>query len=268
MKITLPKEYHQINNEIYNTDESGWWSTDSPLHLIKVLLNPVRISYIQRKLLDQFPTGWNGKTALEVGCGGGILCEDIVKSGIDISGIDPSEQSIACAIRHAKKFNLQINYRVAAGESIPYKAEYFDAVFCCDTLEHVSDLSLVISEISRVLKPGGIFIYDTINRTFISYLVAINLLQKWKYWALLPANLHVWNMFIRPKELKTLLYQNKLEMRENRGILPNISPLKILSYLHQRASGKLSYQDFGSKFRFIEGCFLKGSYMGYSIKNL
>jgi 2-polyprenyl-6-hydroxyphenyl methylase/3-demethylubiquinone-9 3-methyltransferase len=133
-------------------------------------------------------------------------------------------------------------------------------------LEHVRDLPKVISEISRILKPGGIFIYDTINRNLISKLVAIKVLQEWKRWAILPANLHVWDMFIRPDELKSLLLQNNLEWKEHRGIKPDIFVPKILGYLHQRAVGKISYEEFGKKFRLIEGNSLSVSYMGYAIK--
>jgi 2-polyprenyl-6-hydroxyphenyl methylase / 3-demethylubiquinone-9 3-methyltransferase len=266
MKNHTQAVYDRINNSIYNTDEAGWWDVNSPLHLIKLLLNPVRIGYIQRKLAEQFKMDLSGKLALEVGCGGGILCEEIARLGIDVTGIDPSEQSIKCAVNHAGENRLSVKYLVAAGENIPFNDKCFDIVFCCDVLEHVHDLPQVISEISRVMKPGGLFIFDTINRTLISNIVAIKILQNWKRWALLPANLHVWDMFIRPMELKALLLLNDLEMKEKKGIIPDTSVLKIFSYLHQRASGKLSYEDFSSKFRLIEGDFLCVSYMGYAIK--
>jgi 2-polyprenyl-6-hydroxyphenyl methylase/3-demethylubiquinone-9 3-methyltransferase len=266
MKNLTLEVYNRIDNKIYNTKQAGWWETDSPFHLIKLLLNPVRINYIQKKLTEQFPLGLTGKIALEVGCGGGILCEDIAKMGVDVTGIDPSEPSITCATKHAKQNDLSIKYRVAGGENIPFKDECFDIALSCDALEHVRDLPQVISEISRVMKPGGILIYDTINRTLLSYIVAIKILQRWKRWALLPANLHVWEMFIRPRELKALFLQNNLEMKENKGIVPDISPMKIVTLLHQRVSGKLSYEEFGSKFRLIEGRFLNVSYMGYAIK--
>jgi 2-polyprenyl-6-hydroxyphenyl methylase / 3-demethylubiquinone-9 3-methyltransferase len=265
--VYLPDPNNQIDNLFYDSELVGWWDKESPMHLMKVLLNPVRISYIKRKLTEYFPLGFTDKTALEVGCGGGILSEDIARLGIEISGIDPSEKSIICAIRHAKENDLQIKYQLAEGENLPFISSSFDIVFCCDVLEHVRDLSKVISEISRVLKPGGIFIYDTINRTFFSFLIAIKLLQHWERWALLPANLHVWNKFIRPAELKELLFQNNLVMKENKGIVPDISPFKIIHLLYQRKLGKLPNSVFGTKFFLIESRFLGVSYMGYAIKN-
>lgn len=266
-QMVLPDPNNQIDNSFYDSNQVGWWDEESPMHLMKVLLNPVRISYIKRKLTEYFPSGYLDKIALEVGCGGGILCEDIARLGIKIAAIDPSEKSVICAIRHAAENNLHIEYEVADGENLPFNNTSLDVVFCCDVLEHVRDLSKVISEISRVLKPGGIFIYDTINRTFISYLIAIKLLQHWKRWAVLPANLHIWNKFIRPAELKELLSKYNFLMKENIGIVPDISPFKIVPLLYERKQGKLPNSVFGTKFCLIESRFLGVSYMGYAIKN-
>jgi len=262
----VPEEiYKRIDNNIYESEADKWWQTDFSLNLIRTFFNPLRLTYT-KKIFEQNEINPVEKCALEVGCGGGLFCEEISKLGFSTTGIDPSQESIINAIKHAKQGELLIQYITGTGESLPLPNKYFDVVFCCDVLEHVQDLPRVISEISRVLKPGGIFIYDTINRTLISKLLVIKVLQEWKPWAIMPANLHVWDMFIRPKELKELLLQNSLEMKENKGIVPDISVFKIFSLLHQRASGKLSYEEFGSKFRLIEGRFLNVSYMGYAIK--
>jgi 2-polyprenyl-6-hydroxyphenyl methylase/3-demethylubiquinone-9 3-methyltransferase len=124
----------------------------------------------------------------------------------------------------------------------------------------------VISEISRVLKNGGVFIYDTFNRTSISKISSIKILQEWKRWAIMPPNLHVWQMFIKPNEIKALLQENQLDWIEHRGINPNISYLKMLRYLHKRAIGKLTYEEFGNKFRMVEGRSTQIMYMGYALK--
>jgi 2-polyprenyl-6-hydroxyphenyl methylase/3-demethylubiquinone-9 3-methyltransferase len=132
--------------------------------------------------------------------------------------------------------------------------------------EHVRDLPKVISEILRVLKNGGIFIYDTFNRTSISKISSIKILQEWKRWAIMPPNLHVWQMFIKPNEIKALLQENKLDWKEHQGISPNISYLKMLRYLHKRAIGDLTYEEFGNKFRMVEGRSTQIMYMGYALK--
>jgi 2-polyprenyl-6-hydroxyphenyl methylase/3-demethylubiquinone-9 3-methyltransferase len=133
-------------------------------------------------------------------------------------------------------------------------------------LEHVHDLPKVISEISRVLKNGGLFIYDTFNRTYFSKISTIKILQEWKRWAIMPPNLHIWEMFIKPLEMRTLLEENHLEWKEYIGIKPDISHLKMLRYLHKRASGKLTYEEFGKKFRMIESNSTRIMYMGYAVK--
>jgi 2-polyprenyl-6-hydroxyphenyl methylase/3-demethylubiquinone-9 3-methyltransferase len=187
--------------------------------------------------------------------------------GFITTGIDPSEQSLNIAIRHAKDNNLNIKYEKRTGENLRFQNNSFDVVVCCDVLEHVRDLPKVISEISRVLKNGGIFIYDTFNRTFMSKLSAIKILQEWKRWAIMPPNLHEWGMFIKPDEIKFLLQENQLDWKEHLGLQPNISYLKMLHYLHKRAIGKLTYEEFGNKFLMVEASSKQIMYMGYAVKN-
>ena len=127
-------------------------------------------------------------------------------------------------------------------------------------------MAKVIAEISRVLKPGGVFCYDTLNRTFLSKLVAINIAQVWKRWAMAPPHLHVWEMFIKPKELKSLLGQNNLEWQEHRGMGPNVSALKFLGCLRQRARGELTYEELGERLFAVESGNLGIMYIGYAIK--
>ena len=208
-----------------------------------------------------------GKRALEVGCGGGILSEEIARMGFDTTGIDPSEQSLRIAADHARAGGLEISYEKGTGEAIAYENGCFDAVFCCDVLEHVADLPKVICEIGRVLRPGGIFCYDTFNRTFISRLAVIDIAQRWKRWALMPPNFHVWEMFIRPRELKSLLRQYDLEWREHRGVGLNVSVVEALRYLRKRAAGELNYRDLGEKLLLCESKCMSVMYMGYAIKN-
>lgn len=258
--------YNRINNDIYNQQGDRWWQPDFSLNLIKTLYNPFRVGY-SKKIIDLLKIIPEGKSALEVGCGGGILTEEIACMGFLTTGIDPSLQSITTASEHAIESRLKINYMNGTGETLPFPDRIYDIVFCCDVLEHVQDLPKVISEISRVLKPGGVFIYDTFNRTFLSKLVAIKVLQDWKRWAIMPPHLHEWKMFIKPEEMKLLLSQNHLGWKEHIGVMPNISVLKIWRYLHLRAKGHLNYEEFGKKFRMTVSPLTNVMYMGYAIKN-
>ena len=265
MKKISDEVYRRINNQVYDSDELNWWGKDSSFNLIESMLNPVRVNYF-KKILKHLEIDPSCKSALEVGCGGGLLSEEIYKMGFRTTGIDPSENALKIAKEHSDERGLVIEYIKGRGEEIPLRDESFDVVFCCDVLEHVNDLPKVISEVSRVLVPGGIFLYDTINRTLASKLVVIKIMQEWKKWAILPANLHVWKMFIRPGEMKELLMNNNLNWKEHRGIKTNLQAFKALRVLHQRVSNKISNEEFSKKMRLVEGGFQQVSYMGYALK--
>ena len=257
--------YKKIDNDVYNATGDIWWKPDTVLYLLKTSINPWRVGY-SGNIIKKMEVDTKGKTALEVGSGGGILTEEICKMGFITTGIDPSDQSIQTASNHAKANGLDIKYDKGTGEHLPYADNSFDCVFCCDVLEHVQDLPKVISEISRVLKPKGVFFYDTLNRTFISKLVAIKIWQEWKRWAFMPPNLHVWEMFIKPKEIKELLLKNNFVWKEHTGSSPNISIPKMLSYLRKRTKGEWTYADLGKNFLLLESKDMNILYAGYAIK--
>lgn len=257
----------RIDNDLYNAEGDNWWQPDSALYLLRTSVNPVRIGYFRKKF-DELKIDPHGKAALEVGCGGGILCEEIARMGFEVSGIDPSEQSLRTAAAHAELSGLRIRYERGTGEAIPCRDSSYDIVFCCDVLEHVSDLHGVISEIGRVLKIGGLFCYDTLNRTFISRLAAIHVSQRWKRCAFMPPGLHAWEMFIRPRELKALLRQNGLEWGEHRGVGLNVSLPKAIGYLRKRAKGEWGYRELGEKLLLVESGRMDVMYMGYAVKRV
>jgi 2-polyprenyl-6-hydroxyphenyl methylase/3-demethylubiquinone-9 3-methyltransferase len=265
MEKVAPEIYRNINNEVYKADGDIWWNPDTILHLLKTSVNPWRVVYA-KDIINRSGINPKGKTALEVGSGGGILTEEIARMGFATTGIDPADQSVITASNHAKVSGLDIKYEKGVGEDIPYADASFDFVFCCDVLEHVQDLPKVISEISRVLKPGGVFIYDTLNRTFISKLVAIKIWQEWKRWAFMPPNIHVWEMFIKPDEIKKLLQKNGFDWKEHHGSSPNVSIPKMLGYLRKRARGEWTFADLGKNFWLVESKDTNILYAGYAIK--
>ncbi len=203
--------------------------------------------------------------ALEVGCGGGILSEQISAMGFKTTGMDPSESALQAARAHAAESGKKIEYVQGIGEHLPFAAASFDVVFCCDVLEHVSDLGKVIAEISRVLKPGGYFFYDTINRTPISKLVVIKIWQDWKAFAFMPKNLHVWDMFIKPKELKKHLVARGFDNKDIKGLAPSVNPLTMLYYLRKRAKGQCSIPQLGQKIKLRESRDKSMLYLGWAV---
>jgi 2-polyprenyl-6-hydroxyphenyl methylase / 3-demethylubiquinone-9 3-methyltransferase len=266
VKVMAQEIFDRIDNDLYCAAGDVWRQPDSPFYLMQSSFNPARVGYFRKKLFAELEVDPQGKAALEVGCGGGILCEEIARMGFAVTGIDPCTHSLRIAAGHAQAAGLRITYEQGSGEALPYPDHSFDLVFCCDVLEHVRDVAKVVAEISRVLRPGGVFCYDTFNRTLLSKLVAIRVAQDWTRWAFAPPHLHVWEMFIRPGELKALLGKNNLVWREHRGIGPNVSALKFLGCLRQRARGALTYKELGERLFAVESSHLAIIYIGYAIK--
>src|SRR5262245_5027389 len=147
-----------------------WWDEAGFLHTLAAL-NPARFGYMRRVLIEELGLDPAGLPVLDIGCGGGLLAEEFARLGCNVTGLDPSEESLAAARTHAAAQGLAIDYHCAPGEALPFGDASFDVVYCCDVLEHVHDLPQVIAETARVLRPGGTYLYDTINRTLRSRLV-------------------------------------------------------------------------------------------------
>jgi 2-polyprenyl-6-hydroxyphenyl methylase / 3-demethylubiquinone-9 3-methyltransferase len=255
-----------IDNDLYNRLADTWWDEKGSLYLLKAILNPWRVPYFQR-LLRQEKIDPQGTRALDVGCGGGLLAEEFAALGFPVTGIDPSDKSLAAARAHAAQRGLPIDYRLGYGATLPFEEESFDLAYCCDVLEHIPNWDAVIGEIARVLKRGGLLLYDTINRTLYSKLVVIKLAQEWAYTRLMPPRLHVWEMFITPDELTLSLHRHGLQNQELAGLKAHGNLLKLLLALRQYKAGKISGAEFGKWAGFKEGPNIAGSYMGYAVKS-
>jgi 2-polyprenyl-6-hydroxyphenyl methylase / 3-demethylubiquinone-9 3-methyltransferase len=252
-----------VDNAIYDTepwrDAHGFLSTLSAL-------TPVRFGYMRDVLVNTLGITPEGQRVLDIGCGGGFLTEEFAKIGFDVTGIDPSGPTITQAAAHAAEAGLAITYRVASGEAIPFDDATFDVAYCCDVLEHVNDLDTIIAETARVLKPGGVYLFDTINRTLLSKLVVINLFQEWKATRFVTTNLHDWRMFITPAELRAVLATHDLTCREIVGINPAGNPLRALRALYQLKRGRISYAEIGARIPMAVGTRAPIQYAGYAIK--
>jgi 2-polyprenyl-6-hydroxyphenyl methylase/3-demethylubiquinone-9 3-methyltransferase len=226
-------------------------------------MNPVRYGYFKRQMQA---LAVPGKAVLDVGCGGGFLTESFARDGYDVAGIDPSANSIAAAVEHATANGLAIEYRVASGECLPFASSSFDIVSCCDVLEHVQDPNQVIREIARALKPGGVFLYDTVNRTFRSWLFLIKLWQDWHIAGFSAPNLHVLDKFIKPGELDAMLRRAQLSPNDRKGIGPGRSPAVLLHTMWQIRCGRLRGPEIAKQFTLRESDDLSVSYIGCALK--
>jgi len=184
----------QRNNlEIYDEVAAQWWSGD--IRWVRTLKNlvPGRLAWFDRHV------EWAGMEVLDLGCAGGFMAEALHDRNARVTGIDPAAQAVDAARRHAETSGKAIRYDVGVGEDLPYENGRFDIVVCVDVLEHVADLTKVLAEVERVLKPGGTFLFDTINRNPISRLAAITIAED--VLRLLPKGTHDPALFITPREL-------------------------------------------------------------------
>jgi len=259
----------QVNNNIYRQQGHAWWDDDvGEFSTIRFFINPVRFGFFQRILAQARRLERGKRSFLDVGCGGGILAEEFARAGFAVTGVDPAPETIATARAHAAASGLAIDYQVGSGEQLPFAAASFDHVACCDVLEHVDDVDRVVSEIARVLRPGGLFFYDTINRTFLSKLSVIKVMQEWPATAFAAPNSHVWERFIKPAELVTILARHGLDQREMRGISPRrLNPISMLLNFRRRVRGKITFKELGERLAFHEDEHLEVSYMGYAVNS-
>ena len=187
------------NLAFYDQQATQWWSETATIFALSKL-NPLRFEYFDRVIPD-----WKGLRVLDVGCGGGYTCEFLAQRGAVVTGIDQSAACIEVAKQHSASMGLTIDYRVGVGENLPFRADDFDVVVCVDVLEHVESVAATVAEIGRVLRPGGLFCFDTINRTWQSRWMMIWLLEN--VLRQIPRGIHDWEKFVRPEELEQLLMQ-------------------------------------------------------------
>lgn len=250
---------------MYDRLAGTWWDENAWLHLLRTAVNPARLAFL-RDAVAAAGLQPNGATALDVGCGGGLMAEEVARMGFALTGVDPSSASIETARSHAAAADLQIEYRVGKGEALPVGDAEFDFAYCCDVLEHVDSVAQVLSEIRRALRPGGLFVYDTINRTPISKLVMIKLFQEWESTRVVAPDLHAYDMFIKPNELRSALIDAKLEPRGRLdGIKPAANPLALVRLLRAQRSGRITMAEFGNQARMRRSRDKSVLYAGYAV---
>jgi len=201
-----------------------WWDTKgpfAPLHQI----NPTRLTYIRDQLCTHFardpkaPPSLSGLTVLDIGCGGGLVAEPLARLGAAVTGIDPAPENIAAAKAHAHGAGLDIAYWPATAEEVAASRDSFDAVLVLEVVEHVPDVPAFLKRIAPLVKPGGVMILSTLNRTLKAYALAIvgaEFVLRW-----LPVGTHQWDRFVRPEELKTGLSAAGLMLSSTKGMVYN-----------------------------------------------
>ena len=197
---------------IYDAVADHWWSDD--IRWVRTLKNlvPGRLSWFDHHI------HWAGKQVLDLGCAGGFMAETLADRGARVVGIDPAAQAIAAARAHAHASGHDISYDVGVGEALPYAEADFDAVVCVDVLEHVDDLEKVLAEVARVLRPGGVFLFDTINRNPLARLATITVAED--ILRLLPRGTHDPALYTKPAELRSAMTRAGLAPGPMSGLGP------------------------------------------------
>ena len=182
----------------------SWWDPSGPFKPLHQL-NPTRLGYIRREVVEHFSlddksnTPFKGLRLLDIGCGGGLISEPMCRLGADVVAVDASEKNIKTASVHAGAGGLEIDFRNNTAEALAEAGEQFDVIINMEVIEHVADVDAYLSACRKLLKPEGIMLLSTINRTPKAYLFAIIGAERVLRW--LPKGAHDWDKFLTPAEL-------------------------------------------------------------------
>jgi 2-polyprenyl-6-hydroxyphenyl methylase/3-demethylubiquinone-9 3-methyltransferase len=199
-----------------------WWDPKGkfkPLHKF----NPVRLSYIRDKVIGHFGRDGTkrrpleGLRLLDIGCGGGLLCEPMTRLGATVVGADAAERNIHIARLHAEQSGLEIDYRATSAETLAAAGEKFDIVLNMEVVEHVDNVPLYMKSVADLVAPGGLLFTATINRTLRAYAFAIVGAEQVLRW--LPKGTHDYAKFLTPEEISALVSRNGLSVTEKTGVV-------------------------------------------------
>jgi len=201
-----------------------WWSPHGkfrPLHM----LNPCRLEYIVKQICAEFglcrddPVPFSGLRILDIGCGGGLLAEPMARLGAEVIGVDVSETSVAVAQTHATQSGLDIDYRCTTVEKLAEDGQEFNVLLNMEVIEHVTEPAAFLQFCATLLKPGGLMICSTINRTLASLAKAKIGAEYILGW--LPRGTHDWQKFISPEELEDMFRETGLVLVDRQGFVFN-----------------------------------------------
>ena len=213
MKSKNLKKKNDINYDVFDELSEEWWDEQGSFKALHSF-NLIRLNFIQNKIKKN--TFKNFKV-LDIGCGGGILCEPLARLGANVTGIDTNKKAIQIAKNHALRSKLKINY--INTDIMKINERDFDFITCMEVLEHVEEPESIILKSKKLLKRNGLFLGSTINRTISSMIFAVFAAEK--IFRLVPEGTHQWKSLIKPSYLKKLFLINDFQNFDKKGVLYN-----------------------------------------------
>jgi 2-polyprenyl-6-hydroxyphenyl methylase/3-demethylubiquinone-9 3-methyltransferase len=212
----------QSEVERFSRLAATWWNPRGPMAVLHKF-NPVRLAYVRDHAAERFGRDRKsidclaGLRILDIGCGGGVLSEPLARLGAQVVGADPAQDNVGVARAHAEESGLAIDYRATTAEELAAAGERFDIVLAMEVVEHVADVPLFVGSCAAMVKPGGLLIMATLNRTMKSFALAIVGAEYVLRW--LPRGTHRWDKFITPVELETAIEATGLRVTGERGVI-------------------------------------------------
>ena len=201
-----------------------WWDPRGKMAVLHKF-NPVRIAYIRDQVAARFERDARkldclaGLRMLDIGCGGGILSEPLARLGAQMVGADPAQENIEAARAHAQASGVAVDYRAITAEELAEAGERFDVVLAMEVVEHVADVPAFVATCAAMVKPGGLMIAATLNRTLKSFALAIVGAEYVLRWV--PRGTHQWDKFVKPEELEAAIEGSGLRVIGERGVIYN-----------------------------------------------
>jgi 2-polyprenyl-6-hydroxyphenyl methylase/3-demethylubiquinone-9 3-methyltransferase len=201
-----------------------WWDPRGPMAPLHKL-NPVRLAYIRDRAAERFGRDpkllgcLKGLRMLDIGCGAGILSEPLARLGADLVGVDPAAENIEAARVHAADGGVAVDYRATTAEALAEAGERFDVVLAMEVVEHVVDVPAFVATCASMVRPGGLLMMATLNRTLKSFALAIVGAEYVLRWV--PRGTHQWDKFVKPGELETAIEAAGLQVIGERGVIYN-----------------------------------------------
>lgn len=208
----MTKQSNTQQNEHFDNLSSQWWNESGAFGILHAM-NPVRVKFIKDIVKKHLPKDLSELTVLDVGCGGGILCEPLARLQAKVTGIDASPKAIECAKEHAIACGLNIEYINCELDNIDQK---YDLITCLEMLEHVDDVELICKQLAGRLNANGVLVLSTINKTILSYLVGI--VGAEYLTGMVPVGTHNWQQFIEPSSLINFFSASSISPLALKGI--------------------------------------------------